>query len=93
MFSRKDWLGAMTSPAIRKLRNPGRSALREYSPAVKAGKLNFPASPAPGAGYCKVGSSRSRSQSPITETASVVTTMVVAGASMIQGARVRYSRP
>jgi len=43
--------------------------------------------------YCSVGSSRSRSQSPITDTASVVTTMVAAGASMIQGARVRYSRP
>ncbi|MDH6263646.1 hypothetical protein M2427_007602 [Bradyrhizobium sp. BR13661] len=43
--------------------------------------------------YCNVGSSRSRSQSPITETASVVTTIVVAGASMIQGARVKYSRP
>lgn len=40
-----------------------------------------------------VGSSRSRSQSPRMETARVVTTMAVAGASMIQGARVMYSRP
>lgn len=40
-----------------------------------------------------VGSSLSRSQSPTRLTASVVSTIVMAGASMIQGARVRYSRP
>ena len=41
----------------------------------------------------KVGSRRSRSQSPINETERVVSTMIEAGASRIQGARVRYSRP
>src|SRR6185312_1694579 len=42
-------------------------------------------------GYFRVGSSLSRSQSPMIETARVVRTMVVAGASIIHGARPRYS--
>src|SRR3712207_9021588 len=40
-----------------------------------------------------VGSSLSRSQSPTSEIESVVSMMTNAGASMIHGARVRYSRP
>lgn len=40
-----------------------------------------------------VGSSLSRSQSPSTETASVVRTMTIAGESRIHGARAMYSRP
>jgi hypothetical protein len=43
--------------------------------------------------YRRVGSRRSRSQSPRRETERVVRMMVKAGASRIQGARVRYSRP
>lgn len=74
-------------------RGPGRSIRarpRQDAGSPRLGKSAHAAGRSP---YCRVGSSRSRSQSPITETASVVTTMVVAGASMIQGARVRYSRP
>ena len=43
--------------------------------------------------YLSVGSSLSRSQSPKRLIESVVSTITVAGASMIQGARVMYSRP
>ncbi len=77
-------------------------ALQSHGPELAAGwvlvlRSGTPCRTAPGhetsETYCSVGSSRSRSQSPITDTASVVITIVVAGASMIQGARVRYSRP
>ena len=43
--------------------------------------------------YLSVGSSLSRSQSPTMLIDSVVSTITAAGASMIQGARVMYSRP
>jgi len=43
--------------------------------------------------YLSVGSSLPRSQSPRRLIESVVNTITVAGASMIQGARVMYSRP
>jgi hypothetical protein len=43
--------------------------------------------------YLSVGSSLSRSQSPKRLIESVVNTITVAGANMIQGARVMYSRP
>ena len=43
--------------------------------------------------YRRVGSSLSRSQSPRRLIERVVSTITVAGASMIQGARVMYSRP
>jgi len=43
--------------------------------------------------YRRVGSSRSRSQSPTMLIDSVVSTITAAGESMIHGARVKYSRP
>ncbi len=52
--------------------------------------LEDPDYPAP---RYRAGSSRSRNQSPSTLTQNVVSTTTALGASRIQGARVRYSRP
>jgi hypothetical protein len=61
-------------------------------PASKDGNAGYNAQPALIV-YEIVGSSLSRSQSPTIEIESVVNMMTKDGASMIHGARVRYSRP
>ena len=90
-------LGARHSVAHLILRS-GRAASASWTidarperPALR--KMSATEWRAPSNDYLSVGSSLSRSQSPKRLIESVVSTITVAGASMIQGARVMYSRP